>query len=719
MSSTKNIHVIRDSIGKIVSMLTSQSITVTQRGSKAYVAYNKITGAIANVNIPYLPDDATDEFIGAVQGFLDHEVGHVLFTDPKTVTAAAKAGGRVANLANVIEDVYIERKMTEAFAGSESNLEAVRKFYLYKVGSEKIKASLAEGDIQGATGRALVIAMRAWGGQGSAQEFIKDKNIAKLLEPVIAKLGPDLIAAIGKCNSSTDCLALARKFKTALEDVEPSVPKTPPPPPPMTSKKPSPEEASAPPPGEVEDRDDAKPESGEGGPTKKSMEVDESGKDSKDSKAESPTATDSEEGVTPPDPASSGPGEAPESGSPVEDDEPDSPEKPDGEPESPSKPEDSEGGKTGSGSGEEEESSATDASPATASDDKGDGRFEGSHDAPELPPEPKEDMGGLFDEKRDFDDEASEALSEAAKTALSKSDYRVFSPDWDVVVPAPPAVRATSLAMLEDGVTESIGVMQKQLERALFAMDKKAWNPAQRRGRIHPGGLFKVATGDDRVFRTRHETRAKNTAVSLVIDCSGSMAGERIKTAGKAAFALSTVLDRLKIVHEVIGFTTYDSFEMQAAMNAEEAPGTSRRRSGWGRDQALYHPVFKGFHERLCLETKTRLAKLVERPDYMENNVDGESIQLMGHRLLKQKAERHVMMVLSDGQPAASGDTGNLRTHLKKVIKELTERDIEMIGIGIQSEAVKDYYPKSVVLSRIEDLPTVVIGQLTKLLLGQ
>jgi hypothetical protein len=223
----KDIMVVREAITRVVSMLTRQSIKVTQRGSQAYVRYHPKNGTIIELNVPYLPDDASEEFISAVQGFLDHEVGHVLFTDYKVLQAASKAGKRIANVHNILEDVYVERKMSEAFRGSGMNLESTRKFYLEKIARPKIDDAIARGEKDEAQAYASVAAFRGWGGQATALDFVKEPAIAALVLPVAEKLGEELVAAIGACNSSADCLELAKKFVAKLV-----VPKPPPPPPP-------------------------------------------------------------------------------------------------------------------------------------------------------------------------------------------------------------------------------------------------------------------------------------------------------------------------------------------------------------------------------------------------------------------------------------------------------------------------------------------------------
>lgn len=686
----RDIMVIRESIARIVSMLTNQAIQVTMRGTRAYVAYHPTTGKILSVNIPYIPDDASDEFISAIQGFLDHEVGHVLYSDFDALQKATAAGARVANLANIIEDVFVERKMTEGFRGSGTNLESVRKFYLEKIARVKINAALAAGNTEEARGYATVAAFRAWGGQAVAADFIKEPKIAALVAPVAAKLGADTIAAIAKCNNSDECLALARICKDKLETVKPPAPPPPPPPPDdlLEAMKKAGSLADALTPEEKEEEPD-EGESEEVEPGKTTVMDDDSGK-----KREDDEKIDEVDGPVESDTAA-----PPSSEPPAEEGEPESSEEPAGM------------GTEGEGEGEEGSGSSGEGdSDGTPSEDPSDSEGTGSG---ALDP-----LADMLDTERDFDKDMGDRLSADAKKEIKSSDYAVFSAEWDQIIPAPLSTRPDSASKMEDSVRDKIGVMQKSLERAMAAQARKSWNPGMRRGRIAPGSLFKVSVGDDRVFRQRFETRAKNTAVSLVVDCSGSMNGEKIELAGLASFALATVMERLKLTYEVIGFTTGYSGEMMEMMDADaksSPPGTPR--ISWGRVEPLYMPVFKSFGGKLDTSARSRIAHLTERPGWLNQNVDGECVQIAARRLVQQPAERHIMIVLSDGVPSAVA-AKNLAPHLKKTVKEISAQGVEVIGIGIQTTAVKQFYPKHVVLNDAAELPTRVMAELTKLLMA-
>lgn len=266
---------------------------------------------------------------------------------------------------------------------------------------------------------------------------------------------------------------------------------------------------------------------------------------------------------------------------------------------------------------------------------------------------------------------------------------------------------------IQDKVDHMVGPLQKDLERAITARSLAQWENGRRRGRLHSANLVRLATGDDRVFRRKIESETKDVAFSLVIDMSGSMHGGKITVATQAAYALSSVLERLRINHEVICFTTDDIPGGDAKrMHAEE----KMMGRSYSRQESLYMPVLKNFGERFGAPVNARFGWLPNTRS-MRNNVDGESVEIAVRRLMAQKQTGKAMIVLSDGQPAGAGDNKALRNHLKDVVKRSTALGVNMVGIGINSDAVAEYYPKHVVLRDIKDLPSQVIKELRALLL--
>ncbi len=73
-------------------------------------------------------------------------------------------------------------------------------------------------------------------------------------------------------------------------------------------------------------------------------------------------------------------------------------------------------------------------------------------------------------------------------------------------------------------------------------------------------------------------------------------------------------------------------------------------------------------------------------------------------------------MVFSDGMPNSCGDHTILNADLKKAVADIKKSGIEVIGIGIETEAVKTFYPEYVVLNDVQDLPKKALGKLAGLL---
>lgn len=176
--------------------------------------------------------------------------------------------------------------------------------------------------------------------------------------------------------------------------------------------------------------------------------------------------------------------------------------------------------------------------------------------------------------------------------------------------------------------------------------------------------------------REQPESSGEETdyAVLLQIDLSGSMSrGNKIEEAFKAIVLLSETLNNLNIHFEIDGF----------------------------QDLLL---EFKRFEEQLDESMRLKLNQLLlevenKNPSGHNNagdNDDGACLREASQHLASQTAREKILIVLSDGQPAMdSGRKGQaqLARELKEVIREIRENtDQKLIGVGINSSAVSNYY---------------------------
>ena len=199
-------------------------------------------------------------------------------------------------------------------------------------------------------------------------------------------------------------------------------------------------------------------------------------------------------------------------------------------------------------------------------------------------------------------------------------------------------------------------------------------------GKLNPRSYVDlVARHATNVFMKRYNGISLDVAVSILVDQSGSMCGNRIRNARKACIAIAEALNSINVKFEILGHTTGDVIRM--AKSEKYLPV---------RREYLKMNEFKSFDENYNA-VKTRLAQIKA---YC-NNVDGEALELTAIRNANQRAKRHIVIVLSDGAPAcATGCWNALENHLKEVVQEIRKTGMECYSIGIDTNAPEEFYGK-------------------------
>ena len=186
-------------------------------------------------------------------------------------------------------------------------------------------------------------------------------------------------------------------------------------------------------------------------------------------------------------------------------------------------------------------------------------------------------------------------------------------------------------------------------------------------------------------------------AVSLLLDCSGSMAGPKTKLAREAATCLSEVLAELGIPFEVLGHST----------DTSGAEGWIKEMEPEDREGFSRVVPFRGFVYKPFADPARPANVFTDVPQ--QDNLDGEAVSWAAARLMARPEKVKVLLVLSDGLPSASySDQAELERHLREICAELEKKENDgffLIGLGIAEERVKAFYRNSWVLRKIEDLP--------------
>lgn len=634
----------------------------------------------STIILPSLSSDKTidHETQRIVRGFLDHEAGHVRHSDMPLITEQCErwrscGEQRKARLHNALEDIWLERRVIGEYPGAGENLRATARF-----ANQKFLDALEAGKIDR---RDLRSAMKVgwlaitWEGRLSYGGSTPAECMSHVA-PSVAKLVREALKALDDCKSSADVIELTERTDAAFMEHD-----------------------------KIAKRGGLSGDEGDG--------VDEG-----EGEGESHT-TSKRPGEGDISASHEGGADAPDDADDDADDGGDAPE----------------------GDGKEDESRERGKEPASR---KTSGEREAT-DATEavLTPEEMTPLEGL-----DMKEAVVAALDE--RDVVGKvGDYRVMSTASDMVFD-PMKVTLSSCGQRLDASTgvedygseeryakvlermqSEVNVVRRKLERALIAKQQRQWVGSLEEGRLDTRRFGAVLAGRRNVFKRRHDASELDTAVSILIDLSSSMTGERARMAMMSAIALSEALERTTVKYEVLGFSNNRAIRSAATSpspGARRGAVKSSRLTGGGRDmgefgydriEALDIPVFKGFDQRL-FDRRPAMSAIDMSLGY--NNSDACAVRRVWSGLRKRGESRKVLIVLSDGSPySASSVVGGGRRQaraLRDAVLEISKEGCFTAGIGIQIDAVKSFYPNYAVVNEISDLGGVALSMMAKALLG-
>jgi cobalamin biosynthesis protein CobT len=120
----------------------------------------KTTGKV--IYLPTLPDNADRELMDAMQGHLDHETSHCVYTDFKAIQKLRRFPKQMTTL-NALEDVRIEELWVRTYPGAKVNLKRSAEWALRKIAEEKEMVDPADGQKK---------KMKAWDGLSDFGKFL-------------------------------------------------------------------------------------------------------------------------------------------------------------------------------------------------------------------------------------------------------------------------------------------------------------------------------------------------------------------------------------------------------------------------------------------------------------------------------------------------------------------------------------------------------------------
>ena len=243
---------------------------------------------------------------------------------------------------------------------------------------------------------------------------------------------------------------------------------------------------------------------------------------------------------------------------------------------------------------------------------------------------------------------------------------------------------------------ENSGILESSLSkmRVVFSENDKSKTQANRRsGKINTRALGKRApVGDDRLFKKKAFPKKRDYAVLIMVDMSGSTAGERLTMEMNAVISQAELLSRMGIKFSVVAHSgtlsrdsVYDQYRPYA------------------REYAFVKIVLKDWNEPWS-SNQLEAAKNLFSYDC---NLDGHALAYGRSEILKQRATDRLIMYYSDGQMPAENHDEELAL-LKKELKILSAQGVIVAGVGVNTDSPTKHGLPTVRLDSESDVPKVV-----------
>ncbi len=344
-------------------------------------------------------------------------------------------------------------------------------------------------------------------------------------------------------------------------------------------------------------------------------------------------------------------------------------------------------------------------------------------------------MQSLVDEMQDEQEilqEAEISIDEELEANVNFEDsqpnqennsYKIFTNKYDEIISASDLSNVKEINRLRIQLDkliqphlQTIGKLANRLQRLLLAKQNRSWKFDLDEGVLDTSKLTRIITDSNKPLSFKEEKQSdfKDTVISILIDCSGSMRGRSINLAAVCAEIIGTTLERCSVKTEVLGYTTKH-------WKGGDARKSWLQRGGFsypGRLNDLRHIIFKSAEDSWRKSRKS--LGVILKDGLLKENIDGEALQWANKRLQKRFEDRKIMIVISDGAPVddsslSANNPHYLDNHLREVIADIYEKNqIELLAIGIGHDVTK-YYSHAITISNADSLGETLLDELTEL----
>ena len=256
----------------------------------------------------------------------------------------------------------------------------------------------------------------------------------------------------------------------------------------------------------------------------------------------------------------------------------------------------------------------------------------------------------------------------------------------------------TNFSLKYNTQVSGLGATRANLLRLLRSIDLVGWSTHEESGRIDRKALTRFACGSTAVFSRRYAVEAERSAVSVLIDCSGSMSDHNaIAVAESVVIQLSRILDKANVEFSVTGFHGTKSSVHTNASGAND-------KELYARYEAPTFIPFKRWNEPL-VKCAAKLGSIHKWADC--STPDYSSISLTIDELARRSEHRKVLFLVTD----ADGYNTHHMTYLQRLADKV---GVRIVAIGIGRTDVQLCFRSGEDVQSINDLASVGFNKILK-----
>lgn len=251
----------------------------------------------------------------------------------------------------------------------------------------------------------------------------------------------------------------------------------------------------------------------------------------------------------------------------------------------------------------------------------------------------------------------------------------------------------------------SLPALKAQLYQVLKSPERVGWDSGSIGGRFDVRRAPRMLAGSEAVFKRRWLSEGIETAVTVLVDMSGSMRGDRAKDASDLAWTIAQAAESAGAMVEVAGFRSPNMFEHTIRNSGYSLFGEFNSGTGYDGMQGVL-VIAKQFNER-CNSVPLNFAKL---PSMSTGNTpDYTCLRAAVERLSTVDANRRIVIVITDG----FGERNKVKL-MTCVSKNLFDVEVVAFGIGTCDEDLKMAYNVGAAVRRSDDLAAVALKKIIK-----